>query len=48
MSAERKEIVKLINEARDSGARQDKACEIVGLSAKTFQRWAHSDNEQDK
>jgi len=48
MSAERKTRVTLINEARDSGARQDKACEVVGLSAKTFQRWAQAGNEEDK
>lgn len=48
MSSARKEIVTLINEARDSGARQDKACETVGISTKTFQRWEQPDNEQDK
>ncbi len=47
MSADRQKIVRLINEACDSGARQDKACETVGLSAKTFQRWVQSGNEQD-
>ncbi|VAW85841.1 Mobile element protein [hydrothermal vent metagenome] len=47
MSSERKNIIERINEARDSGARQDKACEVVGLSAKTFQRWVQSDNEKD-
>lgn len=47
MSAEREEIIKLINAARASGARQSKACEIIGLSAKTFQRWNRSDNVQD-
>ncbi len=47
MSIDRQNIVTLINEACDAGARQDKACEIVGLSAKTFQRWERTDNEQD-
>jgi len=47
MSAERKEIIKLIDQAREAGARQDKACEVIGISAKTFQRWKQPDNEQD-
>jgi len=47
MSGERDEIVRLINEAREAGARQTKACEVVGISAKTFQRWSQADNHQD-
>jgi len=47
MSTERAQIIKLINEARESGARQSKACEVVGISAKTFQRWSRPDNVQD-
>ena len=47
MSKERCEIVSLINEARKAGARQSKACEVVGITAKTFQRWSQPDNQQD-
>lgn len=39
MSSEREEIITLINNACNSGARQEKACNIIGVSAKTFQRW---------
>lgn len=48
MSAERKKMVTFINEARDSGARLDKACQSVGISSKTFQRWERPGNARDK
>jgi transposase-like protein len=41
------EISLLIKEAQEAGARQSKACEIVGISEKTLQRWNQEDNEQD-
>ncbi len=47
MSHERDEIVRLINVARDTGARQSAACEIIGISAKTLQRWHRPDNVGD-
>ena len=47
MSAQRVEAIQLIDEARASGARQSKACAVVGISAKTYQRWGHPENEQD-
>ena len=47
MSHERKEIVSLIKTARETGARQSAACEIVGISAKTFQRWSKPGNVSD-
>lgn len=47
MIKERKEISLLIKEAQEAGARQSKACEIVGISEKTLQRWNQGDNEQD-
>ncbi len=47
MKSERAEIITLINQARSDGARQSKACEVIGISAKTFQRWAQSENNQD-
>jgi putative transposase len=47
MSSERKEIIGLINKAIESGARQARACDIIGMSAKTFQRWQQSDGLED-
>ena len=47
MKDDRQDIITLIDEAKNAGARQSKACEIIGLSPKTVQRWCHSDNEQD-
>jgi len=47
MKEEREEIRELIKEAREAGARQSKACEIIGISEKTLQRWDQADNEQD-
>ena len=47
MSHERSEIVSLVNAAREAGARQSAACEIIGISAKTFQRWNLSGNASD-
>lgn len=37
----------LVKKASDAGARQEQACELVGISAKTLQRWSQSSNEQD-
>lgn len=39
MTTERNKIIMLIQEAHQSGARQSKACEVIGISAKTLQRW---------
>jgi len=47
MKLEREEILNLIREARASGARQSKSCEIIGISAKTLQRWMQACNKQD-
>jgi putative transposase len=47
MKSERAEIIELVNQARSSGARQDKACDVVGVSAKTLQRWEQPSNELD-
>ena len=47
MKEEREEISELIAEAVDAGAKQSKACDIVGMSEKTLQRWNRADNEQD-
>ncbi|MCR8923885.1 IS3 family transposase [Dasania sp. GY-MA-18] len=40
--SDRRYKVKLINEATHSGARQHKACEIIGISIRTLQRWQES------
>lgn len=47
MINERVEIIGVIRKACDSGARQVKACEIIGISAKTFQRWSQSEDQKD-
>ena len=47
MSDERVRIMTLVTEARTAGARQSKACQSIGISAKTFQRWVRPDNQQD-
>lgn len=47
MSQEREEILMLIDEARVAGARQSQACQVIGISAKTYQRWSQSDNTGD-
>ena len=36
---DREKAVKLINEARASGSRLSPACEVLGISARTYQRW---------
>jgi transposase InsO family protein len=36
-----------INEAQLNGARQNEACKVVGISVKTYQRWAQSKTQQD-
>lgn len=47
MTNDRIEIIELITEACDSGSRQSKACEIIGISAKTLQRWCQSSDQKD-
>jgi transposase InsO family protein len=44
---ERKEIIGLIKDAQEAGARQSKACETIGISAKTLQRWSQTNNKED-
>ena len=48
MSTERAEIIKLIDEARVSGARQSQACKIIGISNRTLQRWQQPDNQDGR
>jgi putative transposase len=47
MSLERKEIIEWVTQASNHGARQAKACEVVGISAKKFQRWSQPFNTND-
>lgn len=37
--SERDQIIKLVTEATATGARQDRACDVIGLSERTLQRW---------
>lgn len=34
--------MELIDEAKHAGARQEKACEVVGIAGRTYQRWQHT------
>lgn len=47
MIQDREDIVLHINDARAAGARQLQACDIIGISAKTYQRWTKPDNVED-
>jgi putative transposase len=48
MSHERKQIINHVDSAVKSGARQWAACAIVGISAKTLQRWRRPDSTGDR
>lgn len=45
---EREKVVGLINESVASGARYKPACEIIGITLRTLQRWRQSQGLQDK
>lgn len=47
MTQERDEIIGLIDNACVSGARQSNACEIMGITTRTLQRWKASENKKD-
>jgi transposase InsO family protein len=47
MDHDRNEVIELIDQACQAGARQKQACEIIGMSAKTYQRWINSDSNID-
>lgn len=38
-ASDRKKAVELIDDAREAGARLKPACEVLGISARTYQRW---------
>jgi putative transposase len=44
----RVQVILLINEARTAGARKHKACEILGLSIRTLERWQRPSGMTDK
>lgn len=48
MSHEREQIVDLVDAAITAGARQSTACDIIGISAKTIQRWHQPENAGDQ
>ncbi|MCP4963872.1 MAG: IS3 family transposase [bacterium] len=45
---ERALIIDLVSEAVDSGARQSKACGLLGIAARTVQRWVDQDIGVDR
>jgi transposase InsO family protein len=47
-SSARKETISLIREAGQSGARMQKACELMGISTRTLVRWNKEDGDIDK
>jgi len=44
----RKRAVSLVEESSKAGARQSKACEILGITARTLQRWKKTDDKSIK
>lgn len=47
MKEEREYTIRIIKEAQCCGVRQSKACEILGISAKTLQRWDKLGHQED-
>lgn len=47
-SKTRKEALKLIDEASRAGARKAKACELLGITLRTYERWKSAEGLQDK
>ncbi len=47
MSEDRANIITWIARAQAAGARQTRACEVIGISARTLQRWCHPHHVQD-
>src|SRR5690606_16238042 len=46
--AQRQNIMLLIDQAVGAGARQARACEVIGLSSRTLQRWQADRNRGDR
>ena len=47
MSAQRDHIRNIVDEAVDAGARLKQACDIIGISTRTFQRWKQVKHNSD-
>lgn len=47
MKTERETLLTWLAEAQAAGARQHKACKIVGISTKTYQRWQAAETQMD-
>lgn len=47
LPAARQEVFQMVATAVEDGARQTKACEVVGMTARTFQRWRKNPNSVD-
>ena len=45
--AQRKKIVELIEQASLAGSRLDKACDVIGISERTIQRWKTNATDTD-
>ena len=45
--SERREVLALVTDAVAQGARQHTACEMVGVAARTLQRWQHPETAED-
>ena len=48
LEAHRLEIIALIEEAHDNGARYHMACDVVGISLRTLQRWKHGELQDQR
>ena len=48
LKEERLFLLQLIDEAVDAGARQFKACELIGVSERCIQRWREQDGGEDQ
>lgn len=46
--AVRTEVLDLLEQAVNAGARQSRACEVIGLPARTLQRWRQSPGQGDR
>jgi putative transposase len=47
IGSDRSEILALVRDAVDRGARQHTACAIVGVAERTLQRWQHPETAED-
>ncbi len=45
---DRQQAIQLIKEACHAGARQSKACELLGITQRTYQRWSLPDGDTDR